>query len=153
MYSVEHFNGEAIAVALSAADAIIQRALGIRTSTFNKANSLYAFEQLPQPLLHKEVENKNEDLRSRTKEFHPEMMISQAHRWVTDEEFGRYILNGVNPVVIHKCSIIPDNIPVTNDMIRHLLMGNMSQRIQDEIKVCRNIGLSHRCVLTTVENN
>ena len=128
------FNGEAIAVAINAADGVIQRALGIKTSTFNKANSLYVFEQLPQRLLNKELENRNEDPESHTKEFGPEMMISQAHRWVTDEEFGRQILNGVNPVVIRKCSILPDNFPVTNDMVKHLLMRNMS--LQDEMKVC-----------------
>ena len=54
-------------------------------------------------------------------------------RWVSDVEFGRQILNGVNPVVICKCSSLPDNFPVTNDMVKGLLSRGKS--LDEEMKV------------------
>jgi len=129
-----YFNGIAVAASVSAVDNVIQKALGIRTSTIKQPENLYIFEQLPQRLLLKEMENRKEDPKLLTIERGPGLMISQAHRWITDEEFGRQILNGVNPVVIRKCSILPDNFPVTNDMVKHLLVRNMT--LQEEMKVC-----------------
>ncbi len=43
--------------------------------------------------------------------------IYEGSRWVTDVEFGRQMLNGVNPVVIRKCTKLPSNFPVTNEMV------------------------------------
>ena len=56
-------------------------------------------------------------------------------RWVSDVEFGRQILNGVNPVVICKCSSLPDNFPVTNDMVKGLLSRGKS--LNEEMQVSR----------------
>ena len=41
--------------------------------------------------------------------------------WKTDTEFGRQILNGVNPGLVEKCSTIPENFPVNEDQIEGLL--------------------------------
>ena len=54
-------------------------------------------------------------------------------RWVSDVEFGRQILNGVNPVVICKCSCLPGNFPVTNDMVKGLLSRGKS--LNEEMQV------------------
>lgn len=69
----------------------------------------------------------------------PEVNVYVTHRWVTDVEFGRQILNGVNPVVIRKCTTLPSNFPVTNDMVKGLL--NRGLTLQQEIKVCITINL------------
>ena len=63
----------------------------------------------------------------------PEFPTYQISRWVRDEEFGRQMLNGVNPVVIKKCSSIPTNFPVTNEMVKGSLVRGLS--LEDEIKV------------------
>ena len=48
----------------------------------------------------------------------PEVPVQEAARWITDVEFGRQMLNGVNPVVIEKCTILPTNFPITNEMVK-----------------------------------
>ena len=53
----------------------------------------------------------------------PELELYQTDRWATDVEFGRQVLNGVNPVVIRKISSLPDNFPVTNEMVQGSLRG------------------------------
>ena len=70
---------------LALIDGIIQRALGISTSTFRSPNDLYIFEQLPLKLVTEDMESKDPDseiLKGAGIE------ICKASRWVTDEEFG-----------------------------------------------------------------
>ena len=76
---------------LALIDGIIQRALGISTSTFSSANDLYLFEQLPMKLVIEDMENKDPQSEI-TKGVAIE--ICKASRWVTDEQsWGRYIKN------------------------------------------------------------
>ncbi|KAL5471056.1 hypothetical protein EMCRGX_G029132 [Ephydatia muelleri] len=53
-------------------------------------------------------------------------------RWTRDEEFGRQILNGVNPVVIEKCTQLPPNFPVAANLIEESLVRGLS--LEDEMK-------------------
>ena len=62
----------------------------------------------------------------------PEVRLYQTNRWATDVEFGRQILNGVNPVMIRKISSLPDNFPVTNEMVQGFLRGDT---LEEEMKV------------------
>ena len=64
----------------------------------------------------------------------PEPEIYQTDRWATDVEFGRQMLNGVNPVVIRKISKypLPGNFPVTNEMVQGSLHAGT---LEDQIKV------------------
>ena len=79
--------------------------LGIRESIIT-VDSLYDFITLTKSL-------KDHDLTVFDK-------LYEGSRWVTDVEFGRQMLNGVNPVVIRKCTILPANFPVTNEMVQQL---------------------------------
>lgn len=54
-------------------------------------------------------------------------------RWTRDEEFGRQVLNGVNPVIIERCSQLPPNFPVAIDLIEQSLVRGLS--LEDEMKV------------------
>ena len=64
----------------------------------------------------------------------PEIPVYNAGRWTTDVEFGRQVLNGVNPVVIKKCTELPPNFPVINDMVKGFL--NRGLTLQQEMQVC-----------------
>ena len=126
------FDCDVVDPALEAADRVIQKLLGISTNTrFNTANDLSVFEELSLSLYKAEMINWHQESEVTTTGF--ELKICQASRWITDEEFGRQILNAVNPIVIRKCSTLPDNFPVTHDMVKSSLMRNMT--LQEEMKV------------------
>lgn len=52
--------------------------------------------------------------------------------WKEDFMFGYQFLNGCNPVVIRKCTKLPDNFPVTNDMVSVSLERELT--LEQEIK-------------------
>ena len=58
----------------------------------------------------------------------------RAGRWTSDVEFGRQILNGVNPVVIWRCTEIPAKFPVTNEMVQPFFTRGMT--LEQEMEVC-----------------
>ena len=45
----------------------------------------------------------------------------EGFRWTSDVEFGRQILNGVNCVLLKRCTALPENFPVTNEIVGELL--------------------------------
>ncbi|XP_049322246.1 polyunsaturated fatty acid lipoxygenase ALOX15B-like [Astyanax mexicanus] len=47
----------------------------------------------------------------------------QQH-WQEDEFFGYQTLNGLNPMLIERCTKLPSNFPVTEDMVRSSLKGS-----------------------------
>ena len=59
--------------------------------------------------------------------------VHETGRWLSDVEFGRQMLNGVNPVVIKKCTALPENFPVTNDMVQTFLTRGIT--LDQEIEV------------------
>ena len=62
--------------------------------------------------------------------------------WKTDEEFGRQILNGVNPGLIEKCHEIPENFPVTDNHVKGQLATGKT--LKEEIEKGRIYILNHR---------
>ena len=64
------------------------------------------------------------------------LSVYKGGRWMTDVEFGRQILNGVNPVVIERCTNLPPNFPVTTDMVKGFL--NRGKTLVKEMKVKYN---------------
>lgn len=91
--------------------------------------------------------------------FFPEYV--RGH-WRSDEFFGYQYLNGVNPILIRRCTALPSNFPVTDDMV--FLRGGscLSEEMQvfffsDYIKVTEfdllNSTVSHiiTCFVWTAE--
>ena len=74
-----------------------------------------------------------------------DLVVYEGYRWVSDEEFGRQILNGVNPVVIRKCTALPDNFPVTEKMVGHLMTRGLTFAKEMEV---RSIYLKEHSVKT-----
>jgi hypothetical protein len=48
---------------------------------------------------------------------------SVCTRYDRDEEFGRQRLDGVNPFLLRRCDVIPDNFPVKQEAVASLLEG------------------------------
>ena len=63
----------------------------------------------------------------------PSFRSFEFARWTRDEEFGRQILNGVNPIIIERCAKLPSNFPVAANMIEESLARGLS--LEDEMKV------------------
>ena len=127
------FTGDALPIALGVINDTIRELLGISTDTpFQLAHDLHIFEELCLQLFKDEVKNRNPQSEI-PRGF--EMKICQASRWVFDEEFGRQILNGVNPVVIRRCSALPEYFPVKEEMVKSSLVRSMS--LKEEMKVCK----------------
>ncbi|KAM4604000.1 polyunsaturated fatty acid lipoxygenase ALOX15B-like [Polymixia lowei] len=53
----------------------------------------------------------------------------QQH-WKDDDFFGYQMLNGVNPMMIRRCSVLPDNFPVTNEMVVIRGGGTLEEEMQ-----------------------
>lgn len=64
--------------------------------------------------------------------------LYKAGRWTSDVEFGRQIMNGVNPIMIERCEAIPPNFKVTNSMVQPFL----SSTLEDEMKVLVSLYVS-----------
>lgn len=62
-------------------------------------------------------------------------MFTENDRWLTDEEFGREFLCGVNPVMVRRCSEPLDKFPVTEEMVGNLL--DRGQSLKEEMQVNR----------------
>uniref|UniRef100_A0A3B5A8P3 Si:dkey-17e16.9 n=1 Tax=Stegastes partitus TaxID=144197 RepID=A0A3B5A8P3_9TELE len=58
-----------------------------------------------------------------------------SKHWKNDDLFGYQCLNEVNPTVIQRCSELPSNFPLTEDMVRPFLANGSSLSV--EIKVRR----------------
>ncbi|KAL7854288.1 hypothetical protein AOLI_G00211320 [Acnodon oligacanthus] len=67
-----------------------------------------------------------EELHSRLQHPTPNEYIRQ--NWDSDEFFGYQFLNGPNPMLIKRCSELPDNFPVTDDMVKSSLGGSCLKR-------------------------
>ena len=57
--------------------------------------------------------------------------------WKEDFMFGYQFLNGCNPVMIKKCTKLPDKLPVTHEMVSVSLERGLT--LEEEIKVERLI--------------
>ncbi|KAM9840256.1 hydroperoxide isomerase ALOXE3-like [Aulostomus maculatus] len=52
--------------------------------------------------------------------------------WKNDDFFGYQFLNGVNPLLIRRCSKLPANFPVTDEMVKPFLANGTSLTVERE---------------------
>ena len=63
----------------------------------------------------------------------PTHATCELGRWTRDEEIGRQILNGINPVIIRRCTSLPTNFPVTTKMVEESLVRGLT--LEQEMEV------------------
>ena len=49
-----------------------------------------------------------------------------AEHWKEDDFYGSQFLNGLNPMLIKRCSELPQNFPVTEEMVKPSLAEGSS---------------------------
>jgi len=50
--------------------------------------------------------------------------------WREDEFFGYQFLNGLNPMMVQRCSNLPENFPVTEDMVKDTLQASLQEEMK-----------------------
>ena len=65
-------------------------------------------------------------------------------KWRSDEEFGREILNGLNPGYVRRCKILPNNFPVTDEHLVGLL--NRNKTLEEEMDAGNIYIINHVCL-------
>lgn len=63
-----------------------------------------------------------------------------TEHWREDDFFGYQFMNAFNPNEIKKCSELPSNFPVTNEMVNQFLEKGSS--LQKEMEVWKKIGFT-----------
>ena len=121
---------------------LLERVLGMTVNESMSVENLHMFENLAQRLL---VDELTSETPPKEVPLNAEIKIFEAYRWVADEEFGRQILNGVNPVLIQKCSALPENFHVTEDMVKPSLTRGLS--FKEEMEVCNIMCTNYSVVL------
>lgn len=74
--------------------------------------------------------------------WYPEYVMQH---WREDFMFGYQFLNGCNPVMIQKCTKLPDKFPVTNEMVSVSLERELT--LEQEIEVDTQLSISLFCFL------
>ena len=108
----------------------LQQILSWNFDETTSVSSLHDFEFIATTL---EKENLKDSDPPKDLPVDPNIPTYEGYRWVSDVEFGRQILNGVNPVLIRKCTKIPDNFAVTSEMVYPLM--NNGKTLEEEMKV------------------
>ena len=70
------------------------------------------------------------------------LSLFDGNRWQYDVEFGRQMLNGVNPYIIKKCTKLPANFPVTNELVGPFLARGLSLEQEIEVSFHRHFSTS-----------
>ena len=109
---------------------VIAASLGSDVEDYQTAKSLHTFYELANSL---EASEKKATPGHGCNLEEYSLVAYEGNRWIRDVEFGRHILNGANCVLIERCTELPSNFPVTNQMVRHILCRGMS--LQAEMKV------------------
>ena len=108
----------------------LEEVLKMDLNDSTSVQNLHDFEFIATTL---ETENLKDSDPPKELPLDPNIPAYEGYRWVSDVEFGRQILNGVNPVMIRKCTKIPDNFAVTSEMVQPLM--NNGKTLEKEMKV------------------
>ena len=100
---------------------LLQGILNRQIDDFQSMTNFYEFYDVTIALKREEIKNCEKNWI-----YEDSVSVQDAGRWTSDAEFGRIILNGPNFPLIKLCKELPDNFPVTTEMVGHLLCRGLS---------------------------
>ncbi|XP_060137867.1 polyunsaturated fatty acid lipoxygenase ALOX15B-like [Zootoca vivipara] len=104
-----------------------------KSTAFFGRGTLALFEAKMKGFLDKPYSwEKLEDIRKVFWFYHTPVSEYVFRHWKDDDFFGYQYLNGINPVLIRKCTKIPENFPVTQEMVAGPL--GESTTLKEELK-------------------
>ncbi|XP_047222326.1 arachidonate 12-lipoxygenase, 12R-type-like [Girardinichthys multiradiatus] len=59
-----------------------------------------------------------------------DILVYVKENWREDDFFGYQFLNGLNPILIRRCTALPDNFPVNENMISLHCKGSLAQEMK-----------------------
>ena len=101
------------------ANDMLSKMFGQNVGEIDQLHSLHAFYEHAKLL---EIDHQKADVAGKFSVYNGPNPIFELARWTSDAEFGRQILNGTNCIIVQRCTKLPPNFPVTQEMVKRSLV-------------------------------
>ena len=124
------------------ANDMLSKMFGQNVGEIDQMHSLHAFYEHAKLL---EIDHQKADVAGRFSMYDGPIVTFELARWTSDAEFGRQILNGVNCIIVQRCTKLPPNFPVTQEMVKPSLVrsGNLIKEMEVHFNLMLLLSHSH----------
>ena len=114
------------------ASGILSSIFGNNVGNMDNMENLQGFYETAKLIQKHDIKYDTED---KYQQYVDPIVPYELSRWTSNVEFGRQILNGVNCVIVKRCSKLPQNFPVTQEMVKHFLVRSGDLEKEMEVRL------------------